>query len=162
MMRIGLIVVGLGALTAAELGTPARTKTSAPDPFEQLVDASISRDTLRTADRLEVHRLQHEAPVQPISPVRPTPPSDLTAIMPQEDSSTAENYHGANNKRNVVRKLKPKPKHTDRDRPKSKSTNSYKVPKTDRSKAMVELKPCRANAFDGLLQALKLSSRCQT
>jgi hypothetical protein len=30
------IVVGLGALTVMELGTPSHTKTSVPDPFEQL------------------------------------------------------------------------------------------------------------------------------
>src|SRR5438552_7493021 len=30
------IVVGLGALTVMGLGTPSRTKTSVPDPFEQL------------------------------------------------------------------------------------------------------------------------------
>ena len=66
MMRVGLIVVGLSALTIMELGTPPRTKTSAPDPFEQLtVDVSVSGDTLETADRLEIHHLQHEAPVQP-------------------------------------------------------------------------------------------------
>jgi hypothetical protein len=65
-MRIGLIVVGLCTLTIMELGTSARTKTSAPDPFEQLaVDVGVSRDTLEKADRLETHHLQHEAPVQP-------------------------------------------------------------------------------------------------
>ena len=61
MMRVGLIVVGLSALTIMELGTPPRTKTSAPDPFEQLtVDVSVSGDTLETADRREIHYLQHK------------------------------------------------------------------------------------------------------
>jgi len=160
MMRIGLIVVGLCTLTIMELGTPARTKTSAPDPFEQLaVDVSVSRDTLETADRLEMHHFQHEARVQTISPVEPTPPLDVTAIIPEEDSSTVGR---TNDKKDVVRKLKPKPKYTSPNKPRPKLTNSDKAPKTERSKAMVEVKPCRATAFDSLLQALNWSSRCQT
>jgi hypothetical protein len=152
MMRIGLIVVGLGTLTAMELGTPSRTKTSATDPFEQLtVDVSASRDTLETADRLEAHHLQHEAPLQPITPVEPIPPPDLTAIVPEEDSSAVG--RGTNDKKDVVRKPKPKPKYTTPSKPRPKLTHS---------KAVVELKPCRPNAFDDLLQALNLPSRCQT
>jgi hypothetical protein len=55
---MGFIVVGLTTLAVMELGTPSHTKTSAPDPFEQLtVDVSISSDTLETADRLEIHHL---------------------------------------------------------------------------------------------------------
>jgi hypothetical protein len=161
MMRVGLIVVGLSALAIMELGTPARTKTSAPYPFEQLtVEVSVAGDTLETADRLETHSLQYEAPLQPISPVAPTPPPDVTAIIPDEDSNAVG--RGTNDKKDVVRKLKPKPKYTTPNKPRPKLTNSHKAPKTERSKAVVELKPCRPNAFDGLLQALNLSSRCPT
>jgi hypothetical protein len=160
MMRIGLIVVGLCTLTIMELGTSARTKTSAPDPFEQLaVDVGVSRDTLEKADRLETHYLQHDVPVQPISPVEPPPP-DVTAVILEEDSNIVGG--GTNDKKDVVRKPKPKPKYTTPNKPRPKLTNSNKAPKTERSKAMVEVKPCRATAFDSLLQALNLSSRCQT
>jgi hypothetical protein len=159
MMRIGLIVVSLGTLTVMELGTPSRTKTSALDPLEQLtVDVSVSSDTLKKADRLEIHHLHHEAPVQPFSPAEPPP--DVTAIIPKEDSSTVG--RGTNDKMEVVRTLRPKPKYTASNRTRSKHTNSNKAPKAERSKAVVELKPCRPNAFDDLLQALNLSSRCQT
>jgi hypothetical protein len=161
MMRIGLIVVGLGTLTVMEMGTPSRTKTSAPDPFEQLaVDVSVSRDTLEKADRLETHYLQHEVPVQPISLVEPAPTPDVTAIIPEEASNIVG--RGTNDKKEVVRKLKPKPKYTTPNKPRPKLTNSNKAPKTERSKAMVEVKPCRPNALDSLLQVLNLSSRCQT
>ena len=164
MMRIGLIVVGLCTLTIMELGTPARTKTSAPDPFEQLaVDVSVSRDTLEKADRLANHYLQHGVLVQPISPVEPPPlppPPDVTAVILEEDSNIVGG--GTNDKKDVVRKPKPKPKNTTPNKPRPKLTNSNKAPKTERSKAMVEVKPCRPNAFDSLLQALNLSSRCQT
>jgi hypothetical protein len=160
MMRLGLIVVGLGTLTVMELGTPARTKKSAPDPFEQLtVDVSASRGTLKTADRLGIHHLQHEAPGQPVSSAEPIAPPDVTAIIPKEDSITVG--RGANDKKDVVRKQKPKPKYTGRNKPRHKHTNSNSAPKTERSKVIVELKPCRPTAFDGLLQALNLSSRCQ-
>jgi hypothetical protein len=161
MMRVILIVVSLSALTIVGLGTPPRTNTSAPDRFEQLaVDASLSGDTLQTADRHEIHRLQHEAPVQPISFVEPTPPSAGTAINPKKDSSTVGN--GTDDKKHVVRKPKPGPRHTEPNEPKPKPANSNKAVGMVRSKAMVEVKPCRPNAFDSLLQALNLSSRCQT
>ena len=161
MMRVGLIVVGLSALTIMELGTPPRTKTGAPDPFEQLtVDASVSGEALETADRREIHHLQHEAPVQPISPVEPTPPPDRTAINPEKDSSTVAS--GTDDKKHVVRKSRPRPKYTEPDKPKPKPTNSNKAARMDRPKATVEVKPCRPNAFDSLLQALNLSSPCQT
>jgi hypothetical protein len=161
MMRVILIVVGVSALTIMQLGTPPRTKTSAPDRFEQLaVDASVSGDTLQTADRREIHRLQHEAPVQPISFIEPTPRSDGTAISSKKDSSTVGN--GTDNKKNVVRKPRPGPKHTEPNEPKPKPANSNKAVRLVRSKPMVDVKPCRPNAFDSLLQALNLSSRCQT
>jgi hypothetical protein len=102
MMRAALIVVGLGTLAVMELGTPSRTETSASDPFEQLtVDVSISHDTLEPADRLEAHHFQHNASVPRIEP---TPPSNLAAIIPEEDSSAVG--RGTNDKKDVVRKAK--------------------------------------------------------
>jgi hypothetical protein len=155
------IVVGLGALTVMDLETPSPTKTSVPDPFAQLTfDASSLGETLETADRREVHHLQRETAVQPIIPTEPIPPPDLTAIIPEEDSSALE--RATNDQKHVVRKQKPKPKYTTPNKPRPKLTNSNKASKTERSKAVVELKPCRPNAFDGLLQALNLSSRCRT
>jgi hypothetical protein len=155
---MGLIVVGLGTLTVMELGTPPRTKTSATDPFDQLtIDVSVSPDTLETADRLKKHHLQHEAPLQPVSAVESPP--DVTALVPRNSSAVE---FGANNKKDVVRKPKPKPKNTDSNKPRPNRTNSNKAAKTERSKAIVEVKPCRPNALDSLLQALNRSSRCQT
>ena len=153
------IVVGLGALTVMELGTPSHTKTSVPDPFAQLTfDASALGDTLGTTDRLEAHHLRHEATAQPIVAAEPIPPPDLTAIIPEEDSSALE--RATNDQKH--RKQKPKPKYTTPNKPRPKLTNSNKASKTERSKAVAELKPCRPNGFDGLLQALNLSSRCRT
>ena len=159
MMRIGLIAVGLSTLIVMETETPSRTKTSGPDRFDQLVvDVSISSDTLEAADRIEIHHLRHEASLQAILPVE-AKPLDVTALV-QEESSTVG--FGKNEKKDVIIKLVPRPKYKDPDRPRPKHTNSNKTPKTERSKAIVGIKPCRPKALDDLLQALNLSSRCQT
>ena len=165
-MRMGLVVVGLGILTVMELGTPSRTTGTAPDSFEQIkFDAGLSSDTLKKADRLETHHLQLQVPAEPISPVAPTMPPDVTALAPEEPNAVGR---GPNGKTDVVRKLnpkpqpQPKPKQTTAHKTQPKPTNSSKAAKTDQSKATVEVKPCRPNAFDSLLQALNLSSRCQT
>ena len=164
MMRICLIVIGLGVLIAMELGTPSRSKPSEMDPFEQLkLNTSTSGDTLKKGDRLEVHRLQQEAPVQPVAPAESAspPPPDLLAIKIAEETSSIVGLV-PNDKKHVIKKAKPIPQHANPDKPRPKLANSDKAPKTERPKAVVELKPCRPNAFDELLQALSLPSRCQT
>ena len=151
---MGIIVVGLSALTVMELETSPRTKTNATDPFDQLtIDVGLSPDTLVIADRLEMHHLQHEAPLQPVSPVESS--SEVTPLAPRNSSTEL----GANNRKDVVGKLKPK---NTASKPRPNRTNSNKVPATERSKTAVEVKPCRPNALDSLLQGFKLSSRCQT
>ena len=160
MMRMGLIAVGLSTLIVMETETPSRTKTSGPDRFDQLVvDVSISSDTLEAADRIEIHHLQHEASLQPISPVEAKLPPHVTALVQEESSTVA---FDTNDKKNVIRKLVTRPKYKDPARPRPKHTNSNKIPKTERSKAIVGIKTCRPKALDDLLQAFNLSSRCQT
>jgi len=163
MMRICLIVVGVAVLIIMELGTPSRSKPSEPDRFEQLtIDWSVSADTLKKGDRLEVHRLQQETPVLPMTPAGPIspPPPDLIARIAEEDSSIAG--LAPNDRKHVVKKPKPQPKHATPNKPRPKAANSDKAAKTEPPKAVVELKPCRPNAFDDLLQALSLPSRCRT
>ena len=165
MMRAGLLVVGLSALTIMELGTPRRTKTSAPDRFEQLtVGVSASGDTLETADRREIHYLHHEASVQPVASLEPTPASDGTAITPEKNPGTVG--IGTGDKKPVVRKSKPGPKnqpeYAEPDKSGPRSANPNKAAGMARSKPTAEARPCRPNAFDGLLQALNLPARCQT
>jgi hypothetical protein len=155
-----LIVVCLSTLTVIELVTPSRTKPNAPDFEQPTVDVSVSPHTLEAADRIEVHHLQHEAPIQLVSPVEPTLPPAVPSIA-SGDSSTVG--LGANDKKDVARKQKPKPKYTDHpSKSRPKRTNSNKAPKIEPSKAIVEVKPCHPDALDSLLQALKLSSQCQT
>ncbi|MBA4035255.1 MAG: hypothetical protein C0480_11720 [Bradyrhizobium sp.] len=162
MMRICLIVIGLGVLIAMELGTPSRSKPSELDPFEQLkLDASASGDTLKKGDRLEVHHLPQEAPAQPIAlhETVSSPPPDLIAMLAEKNSDVVGSTPSA--KKDVAKKFRPRPKDAAPSKPAAKLANSGKAAKTER-KAVAELKPCRPNAFDELLQALSLSSRCQT
>ena len=159
-MRMALIGASLRTLAVIEQVTPSRTNTK-PDPSDQLtVDVNVTPDSLEAADRIEIQHSQPEAPIQPVSPVEQTLPADVTTLV-SGDSSTVG--LGANDKKDVVKKLKPKPKYTDHpNKPGPKRTNSNKAPKIEQSKAIVEVKPCRPDALDSLLQAMKLSSRCQT
>ena len=163
MMRICLIVIGLGVLIAMELGTPSRSKPSELDPFEQLkLDVSASSDTLKKGDRLEVHRLPQEALVQPIALAETAspPPPDLIAVLAEKNSGVVGSAPKV--EKDAIKRPKPRPKDAAPNLPAAKLANSSKAAKAEKSKAVVELKPCRPNAFDELLPALSLSSRCQT
>jgi len=154
MMRAALILVGLGTLAIIELETPPRTTNAPREPLPQsTVGISESRDILTKADRLELPYVQYEAATQPISSVERIPPPDVTAIIPQEAPNNIDHYRrSANDKKVAVMKPKLMPKHT----------GSKKAATTDRSKATIEVKSCRPNAFDSLLKAFNLSPRCET
>src|SRR5712671_3881834 len=120
-MRICLIVVGLAVLIIMEPGTPSRSKPSEPDRFEQLmIDLSVSGDPPKKGDRLEVHRLQQETPVLPMTPAEPIspPPPDLIARIAEKDSSVAG--LAPNDRKHVVKKPNPQPKHATPNKPRTK------------------------------------------
>ena len=138
-----------------EWGTRSSTKTSVPDPLDQLtINVSVSPDTLDTADRIETHRLQHKAPIQTISPVEAPPQPPAVTASVQEDLSTAG--LSANDRKDVVKTPKPRPKYTDPNRPRPKHTNSNTVPKTERSKAIVEVKPVSPKCARRPAQSIEL------
>ena len=154
MMRAALIVVGLSTLAIMELETPPRTTKAAVEPLAQstAVGMSDSRGTLTKTDRLEIPFLQYDAIAQPSSFEPITQPAP---IIPQHVTNTTnEHKPGANEKKVVVVRPKPRPKHQE----------SKKAAETDRPKVTTEIKnkPCRSNAFEGLLKALNLSSGCET
>lgn len=65
-MKAALILVGLGTLAVMELETsPRMTKPVNEPPVQAPVGLHASRDTLTTADRLEIPHMQFEAPRQP-------------------------------------------------------------------------------------------------
>jgi hypothetical protein len=163
MMRIGLIVVGIGALTVMELGTPPRTKASAPDPFDQVrIDLSrASGDNLTSLDRIVGHAMPYEEPVHSASPLERVPPPTM-GIVARKDLSTIEtNQRGTTDKKTPAAKLKNSPKHTVRNKPRPKPKNSELTLKVDHPTAAAEFKPCQSNAFESLLQTLHLVTRCQ-
>ena len=189
-MRAALILVGVGSLVAMELGTPPRVAKAVNQPLTQsTVGAGDPRDTLAKADRLEIPYFQNQLSAQLISFVEPTPPADSTPVISKQAGQIVSgNRHDAktdvktDTKTDVktdakTKKVafvypKPRPKIPDskprpRTRPETrpdtrpKTTDSKTVANTNRSKAPMDVKPCRPNAFDNFLKALKLPSGCE-
>jgi hypothetical protein len=162
MMRAALILVGVGSLVAMELRTPPRVAKDVNRPLTQsTVGVGDSRDTLAKADRLEIPYFQNELPTQPISFVERMPPADSTPVISKEASKIVSgNRHDAKTKKVAFVGPKPRPKIPD-SKTRPKTTDSKTVANTHRSKAPMDVKPCRPNAFDSFLKALNLSSGCE-
>lgn len=151
-MRVALILVGLGTLAVMELETPPRTTKPVNEPPAQvIVGLRASNDTLTTADRLEIPRMQFEAPAQPVSSSEPMPPADQTAIVVQEPWKIIEQHkRSASGRQSAVMLARPRPRQRT-----FKATANANRPKP-------VAKVCRSVAFDGLFKALNLSTGCQT
>jgi hypothetical protein len=179
MMRAALILVGVGLLVAMEIGTPPRVAKAVDQPLTQsTVGAGDSRNTLAKADRLEIPYFQNQLSTQLISFVERMPPADSTPVISKEAGKiVGGNRHDAKTDVKTdtksdakIKKVasihpKPRPKIPDsKPRPKTrpKTTDSKTVANTHRAKPPIDVKPCRPNAFDGLLKALKLPSGCET
>jgi hypothetical protein len=162
MMRAALILVGVGSLVAMELRTPPRVAKAVNQPLTQsTVGVGDSRDTLTKADRLEIPYFQNELPTQPISFVQRMPPADSTPVISKEASKIVSgNRHDAKTKKVAFVRPKLRSKITD-SKPRPKTTDSKTVANTNRSKAPMDVKPCRPNAFDSFLKALNLPSGCE-
>jgi len=190
MMRAALILVGVGLLVAMELGTPPRVAKAVNQPLTQsTVGAGDPRDTLAKADRLEIPYFQKQLSAQLISFVEPMPPADSTPAISKEagkivggnrhdtktDAKTDAKFDtktDAKTKKVASVRPKPRPKIPDsKPRPKTrpetrpetrpKTTDSKTVANTNRAKPPMDVKPCRPNAFDNFLKALKLPSGCE-
>jgi hypothetical protein len=149
-MRAALILVGLGTLAVMELEASPRTAKPADAPVAPApVGSSVSRDTLTTADRLEIFHVQHDAPAQPTSSIEPTSPPDQAAIVAQEASKILDQGKpGATAKKFTVVLPKPRPRQA--------------AAKTTANRSRAIAGSCRPGAFDGLLKVLNLSSGCET
>ena len=164
MMRAALILVGVGSLFAMERGTPPRVAKAVDQPATQsIVDVSDPRDTLK-ADRLEIPYFQNELPTQPIS-FELTPPADSTPVISKEASKiVGGKRHDAKTEKVAVERPKPRPNIPDsKPRPNTRptTTDSDTVANTSRSKAPMDVTPCRPNAFDRFLKTLNLRSGCE-
>lgn len=150
-MRVALVLVGLGTLAVMEFKTPPRTTKPVPEPPAQAtVGLGTSNDTLTTADRLEIPHIQFEASPPPVSSSEPMPPPDQTAIAAQEPSRIIEEHKRSDNSAVML------------PRPRPRMGTSKATANANRAKTVVEVKPCRPGAFDGLLKALNLTTGCQT
>jgi len=154
MRRAALILVGLSTLAIMELETPPRTRKAHSEPLAQsTVGIGESRGNSTKADPLEIPYVQYDPPAQPISSVERMPPPDVKLIIPRQAPNIIDQHRRDANDRTVVAKTpKPRPKHPD----------SRKAAKTDRSKATIEVRSCRPNAFDSLIKAMNLSAGCET
>src|SRR5882672_1227326 len=182
MMRAALILVGVGLLVAMEVGTPPRVAKAVDQPLTQsTVGAGDPRDTLAKADRLEIPYFQKQLSTRLISFAEPMPPADSTSVISKEAGQiVGGNRHDAKsdtksdaNSDAKTKKVasvhpKPRPKIPDsKPRPKvrpetrPKTTDSKTVANTNRAKPPMDAKPCRPNAFDNFLKALKLPSGCE-
>jgi len=154
MMRAALILVGLSTLAIMELETPPRTTKAHSEPLAQsTVGKGGSRGDSTKTDPLEIPYVQYDAPAPPTSSVERMPPPDVKPIIPQQAPNIIDQRgRDANDKTVVAKTPKPRPKHPD----------SRKAAKTDRSKATIEVRSCRPNAFDNLIKAKNLSAGCET
>jgi hypothetical protein len=162
MMRAALILVSVGSLVAMELATPPRVAKAVNPPLTpSTAVAGDSQDTLAKADRLEIPYFRNELPVQPSSFVERTPPADATRVISKAASKIVSgSSHDAKTSRVALVPPKPRPRIPD-SKPGTKTIDSRTVANTDRSKAPMDVKPCRPNVFDSLLKALSLPSGCE-
>jgi hypothetical protein len=153
MLRAAIILIGVGSLVAMEVGTPPRVAKAVNQPLTQsTVGVGDSRDTLANADRLEIPYFQNELPTRPMSFVERMLPADSTPIISKEAGKIVSgNRHDAKTRK--VDFVRPKPRPTIPD--------SRRVANTYRSKAPMDIKPCRPNPFDSFLKALNLPSGCE-
>ena len=144
-MRVALFLIGLGTLAVMELEAPPRITDPVNEPLAlATVGLRPSHDTLTKADRLDIP--QFEASPQPLSSSELTHPPDHIAIVARAHSEIVEQKGNASGKSAI---MLPRP------RPRQGAGASS-------AKPVVEARPCPSGAFDGLLKALNLQTRCQT
>ena len=145
-MRVALLLVGLGTLALMELEAPPRmTKPVNEPPAQATTGLRPSRDTLTKADRLEIPEIN--APPQPLSSSELMHPPDHTVIVAQPPPKIIEQQNGNASGKSAIMLPRPRPRQ-------GAGASS--------AKPVVEARPCPSGAFDGLLKALNLRTRCQT
>ena len=140
-----------GAMALMESWATRRTTMDASErPAPSKHDVSESRGTLTEADRLDLPHRQHEAPARRISSVNRRPPPNVAAMIPASNG-VVQQTRGAAVKTANVEKSKVGSQHSKK-----------KAAKTDRSKAVVQVKSCLPNPFGDMLKALNISRGCET
>jgi hypothetical protein len=146
-MRVALILAGLGTLAVAELETPPRAMKPAIAPPAQAIVGP--RDTLTTADRLEIPHMLQPAP-QPISSAELVPLPDQAEVVAQTTSKISEPQRSAR-ERKYAEPL-----------PRNRGERGKATAKLNRVKPAAEVKSCPSGVLDRLFRAVSQSTRCQT
>jgi hypothetical protein len=154
MMLVGLLIpLGVGVLTAMELGTPPRAAATVVQPLaETTVGISDSHGALAKADRLEITYAKNQTPTRPGPVDERISPSEATTIGPPQTPRIISRHRHDPKTRKVTTAALPKSK------PKTTDIKRTAIP--DRSKAANDTEPCRLSAFGGLRKALN-SSGCE-
>ena len=149
-----LCLIGLGAMVAINAGPPTPTLNVGASSEQTTSATGSSHETLTKADKLEIAYVPVPVALEPV--MMATQVSDETS--PQRRSLTipkivSRHWHDHNAKKLAA--VSP-----DRRIKIQQPKNGKSV---DRSKATVDLRPCRRpEGFAGLLRALNLSPGCDT
>ena len=163
MVLLGLLIpLGVGVLSAMELGTPSRGAAATAQPAaETTAGVSDSRGALAKADRLEVAAVSSEAPAEPaLTDESISAPQDIRTGSSQPPRPINRPRHNPKPKKATVAATpRSKPRVADIKAPDVKARDikaaDIKRPAaSQRSKVASDTGPCRLQAFGGLLKAL--------
>jgi hypothetical protein len=149
----GVCLIGLGAMVGIKAGLPTSPPNLITSPEQTTIGVGSRHDTLSKADRLEIAYDRIPVAEEPV--VLATQVSDETSSQENLAVPTivSRHWHDHTAKKSTAvspgRRIKMQ-----------QPSNSKSV---DRSKATVDLRPCRRpEGFAGLLRALNLSPGCDT
>jgi hypothetical protein len=149
-----LCLIGLAAMVGIKAGSPTPAPNVGASPEQTTIVAGSSPDTLTKADKLEIAYGRIPIAVEPV--MLATQVSDETSPQPLSltvPKIVSRHWHDHNAKKFAA--VSP-----DRRIKIQQPKNGKSV---DRSKATVDLRPCRRpEGFAGLLRALNLSPGCDT
>jgi hypothetical protein len=150
-----LCLIGLGAMVAIKAGTPSPPPYVGASPDQTTIGTGFAQDTLTKADKLEIAYVREAIEAGPVTPTAQAP--NESPAQPLSPTATpkivSRHWHDPNTKK--VAAVSPGRRIKSQEPKKSKNV--------DRTKATVDLRPCRRpEGFAGLLRALNLSPGCDT
>lgn len=147
MVLLGLLIpLGVGVLSAMELGTPSRSVAATTQPA---VEAAVSVAPGK-ADRLDVAAVSSELPAPPAVVEERIPAQQAIVAPPAPAKPISRPRHELKPKKVAVAAIpKSKPRTPD-----IKAAEIKRAAISRPSRAASETGPCRLKAFGGLLKAL--------
>jgi hypothetical protein len=150
-----LCLIGLGAMVALRAGTPTPPPSVRASPAQTTVGQIFSQDTLTKADRLDIAYVPDPIAPKPVMPATKVPDETPSRLSRPTATTKIVSRH-----RHDPHARKPAAVPVAR---RNKEKEPKKDNNVDRSKPMVDLRPCRRpEGFAGLLRALNLTPGCDT